>query len=74
MRCKKKKSEIKEDKKIEENNEDEINTKKERRKYLLNKFKDVIILAYQKIKKYNIDINIFYSLMLYIYFILILIF
>ena len=65
MRCIIKKSEIKEDKKIEENNEDEINKKKERRKYLLNKFKDVIILAYQKIKKYNIDINIFYSLMDY---------
>ena len=31
----------------------------------MNKFKEVIILAYQKIKKYNIDINIFYSLMDY---------
>lgn len=37
----------------------------ERRQYLLNKFKDVIILAYKKIKKFNIDINIFYSLMDY---------
>ena len=60
-----KKHEVKEEKKINENNADEINKKKERKKYLLNKFKEVIILAYQKIKKYNIDINIFYSLMDY---------
>ena len=65
MKCIIKKHEIKEDKKIDENYEDEINKKKERRKYLMNKFKEVIILAYQKIKKYNIDINIFYSLMDY---------
>ena len=60
-----KKHEIKEDKKINDNNEDEIKRKQERKKYLINRFKDVIILAYQKIKKFNIDINIFYSLMDY---------
>ena len=46
-------------------NHEDKDEKIERRKYLLNKFKDVIILAYQKIKKFNIDINIFYSLMDY---------
>ena len=65
MRSLIKKKEIKEEKKIMNDNEEEINKKIERRKYLLNKFKDVIILAYQKIKKFNIDINIFYSLMDY---------
>ena len=48
-----------------QDNEDDLKINKERRLYLLNKFKDVIILAYQKIKKFNIDINIFYSLMDY---------
>ena len=56
---------VEEEKKIEINREEVDNKKEERRKYLLNKFKDVIILAYQKIKKFNIDVNIFYSLMDY---------
>ena len=66
MRSLIKKNEIEEEKKIvKDNEEEEIKNKIERRKYLLNKFKDIIILAYQKIKKFNIDINIFYSLMDY---------
>ena len=56
---------VEEEKKIEINREEVDNKKEERRKYLLNKFKDVIILAYQKFKKFNIDVNIFYSLMDY---------
>ena len=49
----------------EDNKEEEMKNRIKRRKYLLGKFKDVIILAYKKIKKFNIDINIFYSLMDY---------
>ena len=48
-----------------QDNEDDLKINKERRLYLLNKIKDIIILAYKKIKKFNIDINIFYSLMDY---------
>lgn len=44
-------------------NEEEKKKKLMRRKYLLDRFKKVIIMASQKIKKYNIDIPIFYSLM-----------
>ena len=44
-------------------NEEEKKRKLLRRKYLMKKFKDIIILAFQKMKKYNIDIHIFYSLM-----------
>lgn len=60
-----KKKIITEEKKNTDSKEEEINRIKERKKYLLNKFRDVIILAYKKIKKFNIDINIFYSLMDY---------
>ena len=59
------KNKVEEEKKDVINNEDADNKKEERKKYLLNKFRDVIILAYQKIKKFNIDVNIFYSLMDY---------
>ena len=44
-------------------NEEEKKKKLIRRKYLLKKFKEIILNACQKIKKYNIDIDIFYSLM-----------
>jgi hypothetical protein len=44
-------------------NEEEKKKKLMRRKYLLNRFKKVILLACDKMKKYNIDIHIFYSLM-----------
>ena len=44
-------------------NEEEKKKKMIRRKYLLKKIKEVMLIAYQKIKKYNIDIDIFYSLM-----------
>ena len=44
-------------------NEEEKKKKMIRRKYLLKKFKEVMLIAHQKIKKYNIDIDIFYSLM-----------
>ena len=44
-------------------NEEEKKKKMIRRKYLLKKLKEIMLIAYQKIKKYNIDIDIFYSLM-----------
>ena len=44
-------------------NEKEKKKKLIRRRYLLNKFKETLLIASQKIKKYNIDIDIFYSLM-----------
>ena len=44
-------------------NEEEKKKKMIRRRYLLKKFKDIILNACQKIKKYNIDIEIFFSLM-----------
>ena len=44
-------------------NEEEKRRKLIRRKYLLKKFKDIILCSYQKMKKYNIDIHIFYSMM-----------
>ena len=44
-------------------NEEEKKKKLIRRNYLLKKFKEIILNACQKIKKYNIDIDIFYSLM-----------
>jgi len=65
MKCIIKEKEKEEEKKHISKSEEEHLKKMERRKYLLNKFKDVIILAYKKIKKFNIDMNIFYSLMDY---------
>ena len=44
-------------------NEEEKKKKMIRRRNLLKKFKEVILSACRKIKKYNIDIQIFYSLM-----------
>ena len=44
-------------------NEEEKRRKLIRRKYLLKKFKYIILCYYQKMKKYNIDIHIFYSMM-----------
>lgn len=44
-------------------NEEEKKRKLIRRKYLFKRFKDIILLSFQKMKKYNIDIHIFYSLM-----------
>ena len=44
-------------------NEEEKKKKMIRRRYLFKKFKEVILVAYQKIRKYNIDIDIFFSLM-----------
>ena len=44
-------------------NEEEKKRKLIRRKYLFKKFKEIILLSFQKMKKYNIDIHIFYSLM-----------
>ncbi len=47
------------------NDDEEENNKIKKKKYLIKKFREVIILAYKKFKKFNIDINIFYSLMDY---------
>ena len=44
-------------------NEEEKKKKLIRRKYLMKKFKDIILCSFQKMKKYNIDIHIFYSMM-----------
>lgn len=44
-------------------NEEEKKKKLIRRKLLIKKAKEIILNAAQKIKKYNIDIDIFYSLM-----------
>ena len=57
--------EIEEEKKVMSSSEEDRIKRIERRKYLLNKFKDIIIQAYKKIKKFNIDVNIFYSSMDY---------
>ena len=44
-------------------NEEEKKKKEIRRRYLLKKFKEVIEMACEKIKRYKIDITIFFSLM-----------
>jgi hypothetical protein len=44
-------------------NEEEKKKKEIRRRYLLKKFKEVIEMACEKIKRYKIDIQIFFSLM-----------
>ena len=44
-------------------NEEEKKKKLIKRKYLMKKFKDIILYSFQKMKKYNIDIHIFYSMM-----------
>ena len=56
------------DKEIEKIRQDKINEEEKkkrlmRRKYLLKRFKEIILNSSLKIKKYNIDISIFYSLM-----------
>ena len=56
------------DKEIEKKLKDKINEvekkkKAERRRYLLKRFKQIIEMACQKIKRYKIDVQIFFSLM-----------
>ena len=55
-------------KEIEQKLKDKINEvekkkKEERRRYLLKRFKQIIEMAREKIKKYKIDVQIFFSLM-----------
>jgi hypothetical protein len=56
------------DKEIEKKLKDKINEvekkkKAERRRYLLKRFKQVIEMACEKVKRYKIDVQIFFSLM-----------
>ena len=56
------------DKEIEKKLKDKINEvekkkKAERRRYLLKRFKEVIKMACEKMKRYKIDVQIFFSLM-----------
>lgn len=56
------------DKEIEQKLKDKINQvekkkKEERRRYLLKRFKGIIEMACEKIKRYKIDVQIFFSLM-----------
>ena len=44
-------------------NEEEKKRKQIRSRYLLKKIKEIILNGYRKIKKYNVDIEIFFSLM-----------